>query len=233
MRRRTLAAGLAAASAALLLVFFLTDLPPASRSGAAAPADIAVLVVDHGYHAGLVLPRGVLAARAAALGLSRLGQVTERFAAYDRIEIGWGDEGFYRHVPDLSALTLPLAAQALFGRDNPSVLHVAGLYEPRVFFGNADMLRLVVSREGLDGMARGIEATLAPADDGAAQDLGPGLYGPSLFFRAVGAYHLTRNCNHWVARLVNAAGLPVSLAVATTSAGLMADLRWRGGAAAP
>lgn len=232
MRRRALLAGLGGALAALFLLFLLTDLPGRAELHATA-TDIPVMVVDHGYHAGLVLPRALLAERAAVLGLPRLSQVVNRFIAYGWVEMGWGDEGFYRHVPDISALTLPLALQALFGRDNPSVLHVAGIFDPRVFFGTADMVRLDVSRAGLDQFARGIEATLAGSGAGDVEALGPGLYGPSLFFRAVGAYHLTRNCNHWIARLVNAAGLPVSLAAATASAGLMADLRWRNGASAP
>ncbi|MFS8038514.1 DUF2459 domain-containing protein [Xanthobacter sp. AM11] len=265
LRLRTLVAGVAGGLGVLLLLALLvvmaTDLPgrghrPVGVEGAVdGAAAVPVLVVDHGYHAGLVLPRAALAARAAALGLPRLSAVAGRFVAYDWLEIGWGDEGFYRNVPYLSALTLPEALRALFAPGNPSVLHVmGGVGAPRSVFAGSDMVRLALDRDGLDALARGIEATLEPGlaprdrrgdSHGAAkppssdrlqdapQELGPGLYGPSLFFRAAGAYHLTRNCNHWVARLLNGAGLPMSLAAATVSAGLMADLRWRSGAAAP
>src|SRR3712207_8668119 len=44
--------------------------------------------------------------------------------------------------------------------------------------------------------------------DGLPVELGPGLYGPSLFFRADGAFHLLSVCNHWTARLLHEAGLP-------------------------
>lgn len=231
--RRRLALGLAGALAAFALLFFATDLP--GRPGrTSALDDLPVLVVDHGYHAGLILPRGALAERARVLGLARLEAVLARFVAYDHVEIGWGDEGFYRTVPGLSALTLPQALRALFGRDNPSVLHVVGIPgAPAAYFAMSDMLRLRVDAAGFDRVAAGIEATLAPAPGAAVAELGPGLYGPSLFFRADGAYHLTQNCNHWVARLVNAAGAPVSLVAATVSVGLMADLRMRGGATTP
>ncbi|MFO7315144.1 DUF2459 domain-containing protein, partial [Rhodothermus marinus] len=38
----------------------------------------------------------------------------------------------------------------------------------------------------------------------------PGLYGrESFFYAAHGRYHLFNNCNHWVARALRAAGLPV------------------------
>lgn len=227
MRRRTLLAVLGGALAAVLLLLALTNLPGRPSS---TPAEIAVMVTDHGYHAGIVLPRALLAERAVALDLPKLRQVIGRFLPYAWLEIGWGDEGFYRYVPKPSDLTLPLAAQALFGRENPSVLHVAGLFDPRTFFGTSSLVQLQVSSEGFDRIARGIETTLANGGDGQPQELGLGLYGPSLFFRAVGAYHLTHNCNHWIARLMNDAGFPVSLAAATISAGLVTDLRWRSGA---
>ncbi|MFG1346556.1 DUF2459 domain-containing protein [Xanthobacter autotrophicus DSM 431] len=211
-------------------LFVLTDLP--GRPELAGHGDVAVRVVDHGYHAGLVVPRAALAEQADALGLPRVKDMAQRFVAYQWLEIGWGDEGFYRHVPDVTALTLPLALRALFGRDNPSVLHVVGLaLEPEAVFARSDMVRVSMNAAQLGAIARRMEETLAAGDDGRPVELGPGLYGPSLFFRAIGAYHLTQNCNHWVARLMNAAGLPVSLTAATASAGLMADLRLRSGAA--
>ena len=227
--RRALLAILGGALAAILALLILTDLPGQPERGRS--GEIAVRVVDHGYHAGIVLPRAALATQARALGLPRLEQVAGRFTAYGWLEVGWGDEGFYRHVPAVTDLTLPLALKALFGADNPSVLHVVGLaLEPEAMFGTGATLRLDMDAERLGAMARRMEATLASGPDGAPVELGPGLYGPSLFYRASGAYHLTQNCNHWVARLLNAAGVPVSLAAATASAGLMADLRWRSGA---
>jgi hypothetical protein len=232
MARRALA-GFAGLLAALGLILFLGDLPGddvrlRGRSG------LSLLVVDHGYHSGLILPRAALAERARALGLTRLGTVADRFVAYDHVEVGWGDEGFYRNVPGLSLQSLPHALRALFATDNRSVLHVVGIMgPPAAYFAASDMVRLGVDGPAFDRVAVLIDDTLAPDAENRVVVLGPGLYGPSLFFGAVGTYHLTRNCNHWIARLVNAAGRPVSLGVATLSAGLMADLRWRGGARRP
>lgn len=232
MLRRGLAAGVAGALAALLLLFVLTDLP--GRTGAPAGDRVAVMVVDHGYHAGLVLPRALLTERAAALGLPQLREMANRFVAYDWLEVGWGDEGFYRHATEIGALTLPQALKALFGTDNPSVLHVVGFSgSPAAYFHLSDVARLDMGPADFDQVARNIAATLAPQARDASESMGPGLYGASLFFRADGAYHLARNCNHWVARVLNGAGIPVSLAAATVSSGLLADLRWRGGATLP
>lgn len=232
MRRRVLPALLAGALAALALLLFLTDLP----SGPTRPGgrEVSVMVVDHGYHAGLIVPRALLGERATALGLPHLRAVADRFIAHEWLELGWGDEGFYRHVPEIAALSVPLALKALFGADNPSVLHVVGFSgSPAAYFAASDMVRLGIDEARFDRMVAGVAATLSLDPAGGAGPLGAGLYGRSLFFRAVGSYHLVSNCNHWVARLLNAAGLPVSLTAATASSGLLADLRWRGGATGP
>ena len=78
--------------------------PPA----AGAPAT-EVFVVSHGYHAGIIVPVRSLAEQGRQRGLSALGYVATRFAGYDRLEIGWGDEGFYREVPTPDSLTVALA----------------------------------------------------------------------------------------------------------------------------
>jgi Protein of unknown function (DUF2459) len=63
--------------------------------------------------------------------------------------------------------------------------------------------------------------------DGMIVDAGPGLYGPSRFFQANGRYSLLNLCNHWVGRVLHHAGVPYSPVLATLSAGLVFDLRWR------
>ena len=197
--------------------------PPPAGAGAHA-----VAVVDHGYHAGLVLTREPLQTVARDHGLAALLAVTVRFADYRSLELGWGDEGFYRHVPDLGALTLGIALRALFGRDNPSVLHVVGLSrEPAQLFGSERVVALALSDEGLLRLAHRLDATFARGTDGGPIELGIGIYGPSLFYRATDAYHVANTCNHWLARLLNAAGVPVSMFAATTSTGLVTELRLR------
>ena len=51
-----------------------------------------------------------------------------------------------------------------------------------------------------------------------------------LFYAARGRYHAGSTCNHWIADLLAAAGLPTSPVLATWPAALRADLRWRAGA---
>jgi hypothetical protein len=99
---------------------------------------IEVFVVSHGYHAGIVVPRRALADAASRRGQSALGYLATRFADFDRLEIGWGDEGFYRHVPAARSLTMALALRALFRPGNPSVVHVVGVgADPRALLDAA------------------------------------------------------------------------------------------------
>ena len=65
--------------------------------------------------------------------------------------------------------------------------------------------------------------------DGQPVAEGPGLYGPSLFYAGAGRFSYRNLCNHWAARLLNAAGVPVAPIPASHPAGLIRDLAWRSG----
>jgi len=193
---------------------------------------IEVFVVGHGYHAGIVVPRARTADVADANADRNLFAATMRFGAYPWMEIGWGDEGFYTSVPTVASLTVPLALRALFRPGNPSVVHVVGLADhPRAAFPTSDIVRLQLSEAGFARLVDRVDATFAVGEDGGPADaLGPGLYGPSLFYRGVGAFHLFNVCNHWIADLLDAAGVPTAPVLATLPSGLLFDLTRRGGA---
>jgi uncharacterized protein (TIGR02117 family) len=221
--------------AALLLVAALATARRGDRSlwppAPGAPAT-EVFVVSHGYHAGIIVPRAALAATASRQGLAALGTVAARFAGFDRLEIGWGDEGFYREVPTAQSLTVVLALRALFRPGNLSVLHVVGVgADARAAFPNSDLVRLDLGEAGFARLADKLDGSFARGEGGLPVDLGPGLYGTSLFFRANGAFHLFNVCNHWLAGLLDAAGVPTAPVPATLPYGLLLDLEWRSGLA--
>jgi uncharacterized protein (TIGR02117 family) len=233
---RKLARRIGLALAILAAAFVVAVVATARRGDAAlyppaagAPA-VHIMLVHNGYHSGLVLPRASLARLAGERGHGALVAVTTRFAAYAWLEIGWGDEGFYRHVPTPGDLTLGLALRALFGRDNPSVLHVVGVSDPRAQFVQAPMAALDLSAEGFARLVGEVDATFARGADGEPQDVGRGLYGPSLFYRAVGHFHIGNVCSHWVADMLDAAGVPTDRMLATMPQGLFLDLAMRAGA---
>src|SRR5262245_48683034 len=190
-----------------------------------------VFIVSHGYHAGIIVPAGRLADEAGRRGLTALGYLATRFAGFERLEIGWGDEGFYREVPTVESLNVTLALRALFRPGNPSVLHVVGVgTDPRATFVGSDLVRIDLGEAGFARMMDKLDATLVRgAGGGPPQELGRGLYGISLFFRANGAFHLFNVCNHWIADLLDAAGLPTAPLLDTLPPGLLLDLRWRAG----
>jgi len=232
VRARKLAAGFAALVmlALSLMVIFPRSGDPKLWPPKPAGTKTGVYVISHGYHAGVALDRTAMAQIAGEQGHRSLIAISQRFADYRWLEIGWGDEGFYTSVPDAASLSVGLALRALFMPRNPSVLHVVGLTEdPRVAFPKSDIVRIELSDAGFSRMLDGLEASFARNGDHGADDLGPGLYGSSRFFRGVEHFNIFRVCNHWVAQLLSAAGVPVSRVAATLPQGLLLDLRWRSG----
>jgi uncharacterized protein (TIGR02117 family) len=190
-----------------------------------------IFVVSHGYHSGIAVSTAQLAAAAQSSGDVALILIAERFGGYPFIEFGWGEENFYAAVPTVADLDIGLAARALFSPDNKSVVHVVGLPDtPRQVFASADIVRVGLSQAGFARMLSALNASVAlGGDPPALQPLGRGLYGPSLFFRANGAFHMLKVCNHWVSDLLAAGGLPVTPVLDTLPSGLLLDLKWRAG----
>lgn len=224
----------------LLTVTSIVAVVATLRSGDASlyppPAEqprVEVFIAANLHHSGIILPRQALADAAARRTLPALAAVTARFSGYERLEFGWGDEGFYTRVPTTAELTTALALRALFRPGNPSVLHVVGLaVHPQVAYPNASMVALTLGESGFSRLAAMLDATFARSGrDGTIDEMGPGLYGPSLFFRAVGTFNLLRVCNHWTADLLDAAGVPTAPVLATLPQGLLWDLSTRAGAA--
>ena len=195
-------------------------------------ARVEVFVAANLYHSGIIFPRDALAEVARRRNLAALTAVTEKFSGYPRLEFGWGDEGFYTRVPTTAELTTALAVRALFRPGNPSVLHVVGLAEyPRAVFPEASMVVLWLGGQGFDRLAVALDRAFARnGRDDAIDELGRGLYGPSQFYRAVGSFNILRVCNHWIADLLNAAGVPTAPVLATMPQGLLWDLTLRAGA---
>lgn len=230
---RRLGLGIAGVVVLLMAATVLTarSADPALWPPVAGEPRVEIFVVSHGYHSGLVLPRETVAAAASERGHVALGAVSQRFAGYHLLEIGWGDESFYRHVPNVASLTFGLAVRALFRPGNPSVVHVVGLpAHPRQAFPRSDIVRIELSGGGYARLLDALEASFGKSGgEAAVEPLGAGLYGPSLFYRGVDAFHAFNVCNHWVARLLSAAGLPTAPVLATLPPGLLLDLKWRAG----
>jgi uncharacterized protein (TIGR02117 family) len=218
---------------ALVLLWAVTinrgdpHLYPQRDGNLATDTGIVVHVVDHGYHAGLVLPRQALADVAQDLGNAALIELTQHFRDYELLEVGWGEDHFYRNVASASLANTPHIIRALLRPGNKSVLHIVGLsMTPEAAFPASDRLELRLGARGFRKLSQMLGDTFATSN-GSIIDGGSGLYGPSRFFAANGSYHLLNLCNHWTGQALREAGVPYSPVLATLSAGLMLDLRWR------
>lgn len=227
-RLRRLALALAGLAAAILGPTLWTARPgDPSLYPSSDPEAETVILVSHGWHSGLVLPRDSLTGEGTGRALRT---IATRFRAYDALEFGWGEARFYRATPTLAAFDWRLALSALFTRGgSDGVIQVVGLARPaRESFPQADLVPVPLSRQGLARLRARLEASFR-LTDGQPADLGPGLYGPSLFYAGEGRFSYGNVCNHWAAGLLNAAGVPVTPVLDTHPAGLLADLRWRAG----
>lgn len=225
---RRLGQGLAGLFALLVLAALLTASPgdPALYPARGEEGET-IDLVSHGWHSGLVIPREALMGEGTGTALRT---IATRFRAYPGIEFGWGEARFYRATPTLAQFDPRLALEALFtpgGRDG--IVQVVGLEaDTRTSFPHSDIVPIRVSKAGLARLLARLETSFRLAGNLPVEG-GPGLYGPSLFYEGEGRFGATNVCNHWAARLLNAAGLPITPVLDTHPLGLLLDLRWRAG----
>jgi uncharacterized protein (TIGR02117 family) len=163
-----------------------------------------VYLVNNHWHTGFVFPTSELT--------PTLRQLLPRFADAEYLEIGWGDDRFYRSPKS----TIGLATAALFASQG-SVLHVVPLSRPpqehyQDFI--ADLYRIRVSDAGYQRLMAFVEKTFSRDDSGKAveseAEWGPG----SWFYRGNGHYSLFHTCNQWTADALRTTGFPISPAYA-------------------
>ena len=167
--------------------------PPA----AGAPHKI-IHVVSHGWHTGVIVSRADIP--------TNTWPAQRDFAAFESLEVGWGDDGFYRS----EKITATIAVKALFW-PTPSVLHVVGFNgSPEREFPESKVVRVELSAEGFTHLCGFLDRTYAHTASGQAIPLGPGLYGESEFYRANGSYYFPKTCNAWTASALRSAGCPIT-----------------------
>ncbi|MFC5695247.1 DUF2459 domain-containing protein [Pseudomonas sp. GCM10022186] len=170
-------------------------------------------VVNHGWHTGIVLASRDLLQVLPALGRD--------FRDHGYLELGWGDEDFYR-TPRAG---LAQALRAL-GGSRGSVLHVVWVPgAPDAAFPGAETVTLRVGEDGYRRLLARLAASFAATPQNGLQGLGHGLYGESRFYRARGRYSLAYTCNTWVAEAVAASGIALSSTSVLTADGVMSRLR--------
>ncbi|MBI3028018.1 MAG: DUF2459 domain-containing protein [Candidatus Rokubacteria bacterium] len=187
--------------------------PP--RPGEAA---VSVYVLSHGWHTGIAVRRADVP--------PGLWPEHGDFAGSEFVEVGWGDRDFYQAQEGTSGLALRAAVWS-----RASVLHVVGFNGAvgRAFPGS-DVVELGVSARGLERLSAFIEDAYARDAAGRAMPLGPGQAPVSRFYVARETYYLWRTCNTWTARVLRAAGVPITPLYAITAGNVMYQVRRSGGA---
>ena len=200
---------------ALLLSTACAGPPRATPPPAGGPGDatVAIRVVSHGWHTGIVIARDDIPA----------GSWPEHrlFPPAPFLEVGWGDRAFYREAD--AGVSLGLAAA--FASEGV-VLHVVGRDRPPGRAGDrVEVVVIAMPARGLEALARFVSTAYARDAQGQVIDLGPGLAPVSRFYAATGRYSLLHNCNNWVAEALHAAGCPIDPDSAVTAGSLLGQAR--------
>ena len=182
------------------------------------PGGALVLVVDYGFHTGIVFQRQDMAAQDSP----HIRALLVQFPAAQWFEFGWGDAGFYQGAATIWDVEWGMAARAMLW-PSESVMHVVtGRAPVRQVFARLDPLELRLTPTA-------IAAMLNKVDSGFARMVPISASPNGVFYPGQGSYHLFQTCNNWAGQVLRAGGLGASKAFATTSWGLMLELRLRYG----
>lgn len=172
-------------------------------TGAAEGPEVAVYVLDNGFHTDFVMPRMALAARPGPLK-----DAVDGLAPGEWVLVGWGDAKFYvdqRPIAD----RLPDGARAFFRPGNPSVLMLRPETQPpEVAFLPEGRRRLVLSAPAFANVRARLERSL-DLSTGAPRVAATRPGDPARFFASTEPFSILHLCNHWAAEVLNAGGLPI------------------------
>jgi len=197
---------------------------PALYPPAPGEATVRVYLIYNWMHSTLVLPTDAFAEDTGATARA-LAEMSDR----PWVQVGFGDHRYYqqRGITPVRALDF---ARSMFRPNNPSVVSLNPIAEtPSPQTRGRPVLRLTLSQRGFDALKRRLDASFV-LDDGRPVRVGRGRSPDSWFFQSTEGSDLRHQCNHWIASLLNTAGIPVLPVVATLTAGLAWDLRVRAGA---
>jgi Protein of unknown function (DUF2459) len=180
---------------------------------------VEVYVAYNWIHANIVAPRDRLAA-----GDGPTARAVAFAADEPWVVIGWGDRFCYMER-GMTAGRVADMARFILTPDNPSVIlvdPVESLDAPDIL--RRRMLKLELSQEGFRRLTERLDSSFA-VEDGRLLLMGRGRSPDSWFFRSVETTDVSFTCNHWVADVLSAAGVPVTMPLDIMPYGLAFDLR--------
>ena len=175
--------------------------------------DITFYVTRSEGHSGIVLSRATLPA----------GYISEAadFPTSSYLSFGWGDADYYP-APEP---TLGMTLRAVF-LPTRAVMHLAGLSaHPRELFPEIEVVALRASRRRFRKLVAYLDRSFDREGARRAKPVAPGQLTFSLFYKAVGDFHLFNTCNTWTARALEEAGWPIKVIGTITADDLMEQVR--------
>jgi uncharacterized protein (TIGR02117 family) len=174
---------------------------------------VGIWVLDHGWHTAIVVRRADVE--------RALWPEVDDFPEATFVEVALGDRDFYMATPPSAWLAIKAAI-----RTSGSVLHVVGFNSPpATSFLGAEIVELRLPPPGFAALTRFVSDEYQRDEARRPVRLAPGLHGASWFYAARSPYHLFNTCNTWVARALQAGGLPVTPAGTVTAGGVMQQVR--------
>lgn len=172
---------------------------PANRRWTPPPKGIRIFVESNGIHVGLVVPK--VAAGVDWRGWAPARDLADpRYAGYDHLAIGWGEQGFFLGTPRWSDVRPGTIIAAATGSDR-TLIHLE--HVPVSEAGGA--VRAIVLRPAeYRRLAAYVQASFAP---GGARYRGYDMN--DAFYQARGHYDALRTCNAWTGDALRHAGVRV------------------------
>ncbi len=185
---------------------------PASGEG------VTVHVLNNGFHTDLAVPRAALEA-----GGGPLAEASRSIGPGDWVLIGWGDAKFFVDTSPMED-RLPDGLRAFFHPGNASVVMLdPETGDPSRRFDPGSQRTLVLSPGAFAGLRGRVQDSLSLIDGrprlSTARD-GDGAH----FFASREHFWIGYLCNSWMARVLNAAGLPVRPLRAETAGEVIATI---------
>lgn len=172
-----------------------------------------VYVVQRSWHTGIAI--------AASDWPSRNWSALRDFPDVEYLELGWGDERFYKAEQN----TLWLGSRAALW-PTPSTIHVIGLQGPLARTAQADdLLALHITQAGMRRLARSLEQEFAQGQPGAEGSQLASAPAPNRFYPGKRPFFFPRMCNWWIAMHLHAAGCAIQPWSIITSGQVMRTAR--------
>ncbi len=172
---------------------------PSNRDWRAPAQGVHIFVESNGVHTGIVVPK--VAAGVDWRGIARAADLSDpRFAAFDHVSFGWGEQSFYLETPTWADVKLRTVIGAALGSTR-TLMHVDHLPMPVAGDGARE---IVVTPAQYRRLAAYIRASFR---DGGTRYRGYADY--DAFYAANGRYDAVRTCNSWTGDALRFAGVKV------------------------